>query len=49
MINKTPRKSLASRNGNDILIWIWNNPQHMTSRTNVNHYSNTLKVPHPIQ
>ena len=25
-INKNLRKSLASRNGNDILIWSWNNP-----------------------
>ena len=26
MINKHIRKSLAGRNGNEILIWIWNNP-----------------------
>ena len=28
-INKNLRKSLASRNGNEILIWIWNNPPHI--------------------
>ena len=26
MINKYLCKSLASKNGNDILIWSWNNP-----------------------
>ena len=28
IINKNLRKSLASRNGNEILIWIWNNSGH---------------------
>ena len=26
MINKDVHKSLAIKNGNEILIWIWNNP-----------------------
>ena len=26
MINKNLRKYLASRNGNEIIIWSWNNP-----------------------
>ena len=26
MSNKNLRKSLASRNGNEIIIWSWNNP-----------------------
>ena len=27
MINKDLRKSLALKNGNEIIIWIWNNPE----------------------
>ena len=29
MINRNLRKSLAHKNGNEILIWSWNNPQSM--------------------
>ena len=29
MINKDVRKSLVHKNGNNILIWIWNNPHVM--------------------
>ena len=34
MINKDVRKSLARKNGNEILIWIWNNPYALIGNIN---------------
>ena len=33
MINKDVLKSLARKNGNEIIIWSWNNPIHETNRS----------------